>query len=155
MPVLVDATFNGAPRKLLLQASRNGYYFVLDRTTGKNLLTTPFATVNWAKGIDKDGRPIPNPDKEPARDGRLVAPDEAGGTNYRSPSFDPATGLLHRQRARRLRDLLLQAGARRVRLGGRRLHRATARATSARSTIRPARCAGTTICTAAPAAPAC
>ena len=68
-------TFNGAPRKLLLQASRNGYFFVLDRTTGKNLLTTPFAAVNWAKGIDKDGRPIPDPDKEPTRDGRLVAPE--------------------------------------------------------------------------------
>ena len=54
-------TFNGAPRKLLLQASRNGYFFVLDRTNGKSLLTTPFATVNWAKGIDKDGRPIPEP----------------------------------------------------------------------------------------------
>ena len=94
VPVLVDATFDGAPRKLLLQASRNGYYFVLDRTTGKNLLTTPFATVNWANGVDEDGRPIPNPAKEPARDGRLVAPNEAGGTNYRSPSFDPATGLL-------------------------------------------------------------
>ena len=87
-------TINGAPRKLLLQASRNGYYFVLDRTTGKSLVTTPFATVNWAKGVDKDGRPIPDPAKEPARDGRLVAPNEAGGTNYRSPSFDPATGLL-------------------------------------------------------------
>ena len=55
----------GTPRKLLLQASRNGYFFVLDRTNGKNLLTTPFAAVNWAKGIDKEGRPIPNPDKEP------------------------------------------------------------------------------------------
>jgi alcohol dehydrogenase (cytochrome c) len=94
VPVLVDRDFGGQPRKLLLQASRNGYYFVLDRTNGKNLLTAPFATVNWAKEIDKEGRPIPNPDKEPARDGRLVAPDEAGGTNYRSPSFDPATGLL-------------------------------------------------------------
>jgi alcohol dehydrogenase (cytochrome c) len=94
VPVLVDADFGGVPRKLLLQASRNGYYFVLDRTTGKNLLTTPFATVNWASRVDEAGRPIPNPDKEPARDGRLVAPDEAGGTNYRSPSFDPATGLL-------------------------------------------------------------
>ena len=86
---------------MLMQASRNGYFFVLDRTNGKSLLTTPFATVNWAKGIDEDGRPIPNPAKEPARDGRLVAPNEGGGTNYRSPSFDPATGLLHRQRAGR------------------------------------------------------
>lgn len=94
VPVLVDETFNGAPRKLLLQASRNGYFFVLDRINGKSLLTTPFATVNWAKGIDKDGRPIPDPAQEPARDGRLVAPNEGGGTNYRSPSFDPKTGLL-------------------------------------------------------------
>ncbi len=94
VPVLVDAPFKGQPRKLLLQASRNGYYFVLDRTNGKNLLTTPFAAVNWAKGIDENGSPIPNPEKEPARDGRLVAPNEGGGTNYRSPSFDPKTGLL-------------------------------------------------------------
>jgi alcohol dehydrogenase (cytochrome c) len=93
VPVLVDANFNGAPRKLLLQASRNGYYFVLDRTTGKSLLTKPFAAVNWASGIDKDGRPIPIEDKEPKRDGRLIAPNEGGATNYRSPSFDPKTGL--------------------------------------------------------------
>jgi alcohol dehydrogenase (cytochrome c) len=94
VPVLVDATFDGAPRKLLLQASRNGYYFVLDRTTGKSLLTAPYAATNWASGIGKDGRPTPDPAKEPSRDGRLVAPDEGGGTNYRSPSFDPAAGLL-------------------------------------------------------------
>jgi alcohol dehydrogenase (cytochrome c) len=94
VPVLVDDNVNGTPRKLLLQASRNGYFFVLDRTNGKSVLTAPFAAVNWAKGIDKDGRPLPNPDKEPLRDGRLVAPNEAGATNYRSPSFDPRAGLL-------------------------------------------------------------
>jgi alcohol dehydrogenase (cytochrome c) len=93
VPVLVDGTFKGQPRKMLMQASRNGYFFVLDRTNGKSLLTTPFAAVNWAKEIDKDGHPIPNPDQEPARDGRLVSPNEGGGTNYRSPSFDPKTGL--------------------------------------------------------------
>jgi len=93
VPVLVDANFNGAPRKMLMQASRNGYFFVLDRTNGKSLLTAPFAAVNWAKGIDSEGHPIPNPDKEPARDGRLIAPNESGGTNYRSPSFDARTGL--------------------------------------------------------------
>jgi alcohol dehydrogenase (cytochrome c) len=93
VPVLVDGVFNGQRRKMLMQASRNGYYFVLDRTNGKNLLTTPFAAVNWAKDIDSEGRPVANPDQEPARDGRLVAPNEGGGTNYRSPSFDPATGL--------------------------------------------------------------
>jgi alcohol dehydrogenase (cytochrome c) len=93
VPVLVDGDFGGAPRKMLMQASRNGYYFVLDRTTGKNLLTTTFGHVNWSRGVDADGRPIPNPDKEPARDGRLVAPNEGGLTNFRSPSFDPKTGL--------------------------------------------------------------
>src|SRR4051812_10951595 len=94
VPVLVDGDFNGRPRKLLMQASRNGYFFVLDRTNGKSLVTKPFAAVNWAKGIDELGRPIPNPAKEPSRDGVLIAPNEAGATNFRPPSFDPATGLL-------------------------------------------------------------
>jgi alcohol dehydrogenase (cytochrome c) len=92
-PVLVDADFHGQPRKMLMQSSRNGYFFVLDRVTGKSLLTVPYGPVNWALGTDKQGRPIPNPAKEPAPDGRLIAPDEGGMTNYRSPSFDPETGL--------------------------------------------------------------
>jgi len=94
VPVLVDGSFNGQPRKMLLQASRNGYFFVLDRTSGKNLLTKPFAAANWAKGIDEQGRPIPNPAKEPRKDGALIAPDEGGATNFWPPSFDPKTGLL-------------------------------------------------------------
>ncbi len=93
VPVLVDADFGGRPRKMLMQASRNGYFFVLDRTNGKSLLTLPFGPVNWSLGVDKEGRPIPNPAKEPTPDGRLIAPDEGGMTNYRSPSFDPRTGL--------------------------------------------------------------
>jgi alcohol dehydrogenase (cytochrome c) len=93
VPVLVDAMFGGAERKLLLQASRNGYFFVLDRITGRSLLTTPFAAANWAARVDEHGRPIASPAKEPARDGRLVSPNESGATNYRSPSFDPVTGL--------------------------------------------------------------
>lgn len=92
-PVLVDADFHGEPKKMLMQTSRNGYFFVLDRTNGKNLLTTPYGPVNWARDIDPKGQPIPDPAKEPAPDGRLVAPDEGGLTNYRSPSFDPKTGL--------------------------------------------------------------
>jgi alcohol dehydrogenase (cytochrome c) len=92
-PVLVDGDFHGRPRKMLMQSSRNGYFYVLDRTNGKSLLTVPFGPTNWALGIDQDGRPIPNVQKEPAPDGRLIAPDEGGMTNYRSPSFDPKTGL--------------------------------------------------------------
>ncbi len=92
-PVLVDANFDGKPRKMLMQTSRNGYFFVLDRTNGKSLLSLPYGPVNWSLGVDKRGEPIPNPAKEPAPDGRLIAPDEGGLTNYRSPSFDPNTGL--------------------------------------------------------------
>ena len=92
-PVLVDRDFHGQPRKMLMQSSRNGYFFVLDRTNGKSLLTVPYGPVNWATGIDAQGRPIPNPAKEPAPDGRLIAPDEGGLTNYRAPSFDQKTGL--------------------------------------------------------------
>jgi alcohol dehydrogenase (cytochrome c) len=92
-PVLVDGDFHGEPKKMLMQSSRNGYFFVLDRTNGKNLLTIPFGPVNWTLGIDKEGHPIPNPAKEPAPDGRLIAPDEGGMTNFRSPSFDTKTGL--------------------------------------------------------------
>jgi alcohol dehydrogenase (cytochrome c) len=93
VPVLVDGDFHGTPRKMLMQSSRNGYFFVLDRTNGKSLLTTTFGPVNWSLGVDAKGRPIPDPKKEPAPDGRLIAPAEGGMTNYRSPSFDPKTGL--------------------------------------------------------------
>jgi alcohol dehydrogenase (cytochrome c) len=92
-PVLVDGPFHGRQRKMLMQASRNGYFFVLDRTNGKSLLTVPFGPVDWATGIGKNGSPIPNPAKEPSPDGVLIAPDEGGLTNFRSPSFDPKTGL--------------------------------------------------------------
>jgi alcohol dehydrogenase (cytochrome c) len=92
-PVLVDGDFHGEPKKMLMQTSRNGYFFVLDRTNGKNLLTVPYGPVNWSLGVDEQGRPIPNPSKEPAPDGRLIAPDEGGLTNYRSPSFDTRNGL--------------------------------------------------------------
>ena len=92
-PVLVDGVFHGQKRKMVMQASRNGYFVVLDRVTGKSLLTVPYGPINWSLGVDKNGSPIPNPEKDPAPDGRLIAPDEGGLTNYRAPSFDPKTGL--------------------------------------------------------------
>jgi alcohol dehydrogenase (cytochrome c) len=94
-PVLLDATFNGKPRKLLAQASRNGYFFVLDRKTGENLLTTRFSAANWAMGVDSNGSPIPNPAKEPQLDGALITLPEDGGTSWMAPSFDPEMGLLY------------------------------------------------------------
>ncbi len=92
-PVLFDDEYNGVHRKLLAQASRNGYFFVLDRTTGEHILTSPFISTNWAKGIDSRGEPIPNPEKEPKPDGVLVSPGSDGATNWMAPSFDPKSGL--------------------------------------------------------------
>ena len=150
------ATFNGAPRKLLMQASRNGYFFVLDRTTGKNLLTTPFAAVNWAKGIDEDGRPIPDPAKEPSRDGVLDRAERKRRDQLSLAELRSAkTGSADRQRAGCLRHLLLQAGARRLRLGGRGLQPLRPDRCCARSTIRPERSAGTTTSATARRARAC
>jgi alcohol dehydrogenase (cytochrome c) len=94
-PVLFDAEFQGAPRKLIAQASRNGYFFVLDRATGKHLLTAPFVETNWASGIDKRGIPIAKPDREPSADGSLVEPGSDGATNWMAPSFDPDSGLFY------------------------------------------------------------
>lgn len=94
-PVLFDGEFRGQKRRLLAQASRNGFFFVLDRATGKNLLTVPFIETNWTTGIDPTGRPIRNPKKDPAPDGTLVVPGSDGATNWLSPSFDPETGLFY------------------------------------------------------------
>ena len=68
-PVLINATFRGKPRKLLIQANRNGFYYVLDRLTGEFLLGKSFGNQNWAEGLDAKGRPIlkPNMDPTPGR----------------------------------------------------------------------------------------
>ena len=100
-PVLFDADFDGRKRQLIAQASRNGFFFVLDRATGKDLLTKPFIDINWAAGIDKSGRPVRDRQKDPAPDGALVSPGSDGATNWLSPSFDPQTGLFYAS-ARRL-----------------------------------------------------
>ncbi|MDQ6707312.1 MAG: acido-empty-quinoprotein group A [Acidobacteriota bacterium] len=94
-PVLFDAQIDGKPRKLLAQAARNGFFFVLDRTNGKSILTVPFVGTNWAKGIDAKGQPIPNPDKEPKVDGSLINISGGGGTNWMPPSYDPDTELFY------------------------------------------------------------
>ncbi len=94
-PVLFDGFFHGEQRKLLMQASRNGYFFVLDRTNGKHLLSTPFEETNWSSGIDAQGRPVGKLDKYPNPAGTLVEPDAIGSTNWMSPSFSPDTGLLY------------------------------------------------------------
>jgi acido-empty-quinoprotein group A len=95
-PILFDGDIDGQPRKLVAQASRNGYFFVLDRATGKRLVGGPFIdTVNWAKGYDAKGQPIGNPAKFPTTDGVLVSPSSNGATNWQAPSYSPQTGLFY------------------------------------------------------------
>jgi alcohol dehydrogenase (cytochrome c) len=94
--IAVDATFQGTKRPLLLQANRNGFFYVLDGSNGKVLLAKPFVTkMNWASGIGADGRPQRLPGKEPTARGTLVCPSVVGATNWMSPSFDPGSGLYY------------------------------------------------------------
>jgi alcohol dehydrogenase (cytochrome c) len=95
-PILFDGDFNGRPRKLIMTAARNGYFFVLDRLTGEHLLTTPFAEViNWSKGLNPKGQPIPDAKKDPSIGGSLVSASTAGAVNWQPPSFSPQTGLFY------------------------------------------------------------
>lgn len=94
-PVLVDQKSNGTTQRLLLQANRNGFFYVLDRSNGKFLRASPFVDkLTWAKGIDASGRPVLS-GKVPTKEGTYICPGIVGATNWFSPSFNPATGLLY------------------------------------------------------------
>ena len=97
-PALVDALWNGQPRKLLLQANRNGFFYVLDRTNGKLLMGKPFVkNLTWASGLDDKGRPVLNPNQEPTPQGNRVCPALDGATNWFSTAFNPATRVYYVQ----------------------------------------------------------
>ncbi len=95
IPVLLDADWEGQPRKLLVQANRNGFLYVLDRTNGKFLKASAFGNVTWATGIGPDGRPLVNKDQVPDTAGKRVCPGALGLTNWYSPSYSPQTKLLY------------------------------------------------------------
>lgn len=92
VPVLVDAPYQGKTRKLLVQANRNGFYYVLDRSTGEFLHGTPFVKLlNWASGLTKTGRPIRVPGVIPSVQGTKTCPATSGATNWMSPAYNPLT----------------------------------------------------------------
>jgi alcohol dehydrogenase (cytochrome c) len=95
VPVLADIRWQGAPRKVMMWANRNGFFYVLDRTTGQFLSGKPFVRVNWAEGFDKNGRPNRVPGMVPTTEGTLIYPGNQGGTNWYNPSFSPRTGLFY------------------------------------------------------------
>jgi alcohol dehydrogenase (cytochrome c) len=97
-PLVIDANWQGQPRKLLVQGNRNGFFYVFDRTNGKLLLAKQFLKdLTWANGIGSDGRPILVPGQEPSAAGTHVCPSQDGATNWYSPSFNPALGLFYMQ----------------------------------------------------------
>lgn len=97
-PVLIDAAWQGQPRKLVIQANRNGFFYVLDRTDGKLLLAEPFVKkLTWAKSIGKDGRPVYGELEKVAGGGTKVCPSQAGAANWTSTSYNPGTHLYYVQ----------------------------------------------------------
>jgi alcohol dehydrogenase (cytochrome c) len=95
-PVLLDMTWNGKPRKVVVHANRNGFFYLLDRTTGEFLRATQLVDkMTWAKGIDDKGRPVLIPGKDPTLAGNFVCPSVKGATNWMSQSYNPGTGLLY------------------------------------------------------------
>jgi alcohol dehydrogenase (cytochrome c) len=92
--VLVDRLYKGQMRKLLLQADRNGAFYVLDRTNGQFLSAAPFVRASWVKGWDDHGRPITTPGWQSTPEGALVYPSLGGGSNFQAPSYSPLTGWL-------------------------------------------------------------
>ncbi len=96
--ILADITVSGRPRKVIMQANKNGFYYVLDRVSGAFISAQPFATVTWAKGIDPEtGRPIINPEAHYDNGGGTVTvqPGAGGGHNWSPMSFNPGTGLVY------------------------------------------------------------
>ena len=97
-PILIDGVIAGRQRKLVSTASRNGYFFTVDRVTGEHVVTAKYGeTTNWAKFIRKTGEPEPNPEKEATIPGSLVSPVEGGVINWQPPAYSPDTGLFYTQ----------------------------------------------------------
>ena len=94
-PMLVDTVYKGERRKLLVEANRNGYLYVLDRTNGKFLSATRFVdNLNWASGIDAQGRPI-RTNVKPTPEGARICPGFTGATNWFAPSYNEATHMVY------------------------------------------------------------
>jgi alcohol dehydrogenase (cytochrome c) len=92
--VLADQMIDGKPRKLILHADRNGFFYVLDRTNGKFLFAKPFVKQTWNLGFDKNGRPIIDPKSLATAQGQVVYP-AIGGTNFQAPSYDAQSKMFY------------------------------------------------------------
>jgi quinohemoprotein ethanol dehydrogenase len=93
--LMATLAIDGAQRRVIMQANKNGFFYVIDRENGKFISARPFAPVNWATGIDSNGRPIENPAARQLKDAALVKPSAEGAHNWNPISFSPTTGLVY------------------------------------------------------------
>jgi quinohemoprotein ethanol dehydrogenase len=94
--LLADLNVNGRPRKVLMQANKDGFYYVLDRVSGQFISGTPYARITWAKGLDeRTGRPFVNPEAHYGTEPIQISPGPGGAHNWAPMSFNPTTGLVY------------------------------------------------------------
>jgi alcohol dehydrogenase (cytochrome c) len=95
IPVIIDTPVNAGGKHLIAQADRNGYFYVLDRTTGKLLSATAYGKTTWSDTKDGEGRPAANQNASPTLEGHTVCPGALGTTNFMAPTYDSQTGLFY------------------------------------------------------------
>ena len=93
--VMIDLESNRGGKHLIAQANRNGFFYVLDRTTGKLISANAYGKQTWSNSKDADGRPIANQAASPTLEGHTVCPGALGTTNFMAPAYDPQTGLFY------------------------------------------------------------
>lgn len=94
--ILADLKIGGASRQVLMQASKNGFFYVIDRVTGEFISAKNYVFVNWTAGLDpKTGRPRPAPAADFTKEPKLIYPSTPGGHNWQPMSYDPVTGLVY------------------------------------------------------------
>ncbi|PYU43170.1 MAG: PQQ-dependent dehydrogenase, methanol/ethanol family, partial [Acidobacteria bacterium] len=91
VPVMIDQ----GDQHLIVQANRNGFFYLIDRTNGKIVFASPFAKVTWSDSKDASGAPVARKDASPTPEGNRVCPGAAGATNWMSPTYDPQTRLFY------------------------------------------------------------
>ena len=93
--VLATRTVEGRKQEVMMQADRNGMFYILDRTDGRFILAKPYVKQTWNVGFDQDGHPIFAPGWKSSPKGNIVYPSLVGGSNWQNPSFDPVRSLLY------------------------------------------------------------
>jgi quinohemoprotein ethanol dehydrogenase len=93
--MLATLAIDGRQRRVVMQANKNGFFYVLDREKGALISAHPYTPINWATGIDSKGRPIENPETRQLKDATIVMPSPEGAHNWHPISFNPATGLVY------------------------------------------------------------